>query len=95
MADIRQQTFEEWLAANRKELTEEYELDEGETCPECNGTGEVGCECIECGDEHKKECPLCDGKATVEFDVWAKEKFKIKADKDMMLMSKWLTEASP
>jgi hypothetical protein len=34
-------------------------------CKECDGTGEVECECRRCGDEHDAECDECDGTGKV------------------------------
>lgn len=34
---------------------------EGHACEECDGEGEVDCECRSCGDTHYRKCPTCDG----------------------------------
>ena len=31
------------------------------TCPDCNGEGEVECECSDCGHVHEAECRTCGG----------------------------------
>lgn len=35
------------------------------TCPECEGDGETLCECIDCGDEHYRDCSACEGTGQV------------------------------
>jgi hypothetical protein len=30
-------------------------------CSRCEGNGTVDCYCSDCGDDHEKECPQCDG----------------------------------
>ncbi len=30
-------------------------------CERCKGKGTLTCHCIDCGDEHERECPVCDG----------------------------------
>lgn len=33
----------------------------GPTCARCDGHGKAKCQCNGCGDEHTRECPVCDG----------------------------------
>ena len=38
-----------------------------EDCDECDGEGEVDCEC-DCGDVHNKKCQDCDGEGRIIFN---------------------------
>ena len=46
--------FEQWLSLQDQEF-------EKVKCGECDGEGEIECECSECGHEHSTECKACDG----------------------------------
>ena len=37
----------------------------GQDCYECSATGRVQCTCRECGDDHERDCPECDGHGSV------------------------------
>lgn len=39
-----------------------------EECDECDGDGEVDCECIDCGDSHSKQCKACHGVGSFTCD---------------------------
>ena len=49
--------FETWLSQQEGEF-------EKVDCRECDGSGQVECECV-CGHEHEKECRSCEGEGKV------------------------------
>lgn len=34
-------------------------------CEACDGTGQVRCMCLACGDEHQHDCEACEGQGTL------------------------------
>lgn len=51
--------FIELVAETVQKVNADYP--EGVECDECEGTGQVDCTCLQCGDDHWRACPSCGG----------------------------------
>jgi hypothetical protein len=65
-------------------------------CPECDGHGELDCECDECGHSHQVTCSACNGAGDIPFenapDGWQppESDYKHQVDIDRAALAEWL-----